>query len=120
LGSEKLSVAKDFVSVCVSVPNKVLEAPPGLWFICVHNKIIERARGFRARSFYLDLLRYFDISKVRQTPTTPAVPIFFTLKKSLDFLYKEGLNKRRQRYKKLSTVSKMRLFIVNLTYYRLI
>lgn len=114
LGSEKLSVVKDFIDVCVSVPNKALEAPPGLGFICVHNKIIEKARNFRSRSFYLDLVKYFDSSKVFQTPTTPAVPVFFALKKSLDFLCKEGLSKRRQRYKKLSSLVRIKCKRLNI------
>lgn len=105
LGAEKLSVTADHTDVCTSVPNKALESPPGLSFVCVRRKLLmENKLIFRPRSYYLDLSRYSEISLKNQTPTTPAVSLFRALDKALDILLKEGLNQRRKRYKELSSL----------------
>lgn len=104
LGAEQLSVIKDNIVACTSVPNKALEAPPGLSFVCIHKKNIESISRFEPKSYYLDLYRYYSVYLNNQTPTTPAVSLYLGLNKALDLFLKEGVNKRRKRYKKLSSL----------------
>jgi len=101
LGAETISMIKDNISACTSVPNKALEAPPGLSFVCVKKTLVTESE--EVKSFYLDLCRYYVSSLKNQTPTTPALPIFVSLNKALDLLTKEGLQGRRKRYLALSS-----------------
>ncbi len=101
LGAERLSMIKDNISVCTSVPNKALEAPSGLSFICVRRNLLDEIH--ETKSYYLDLKRYYVSSLKNQTPTTPALPNFVSLNKALDLLLKEGVNGRRKRYLRLSS-----------------
>jgi len=100
LVAERLSMTKDNITVCTSVPNKAIESPPGLSFVCVRKNLIQNNK--EVKSYYLDLKRYYESALKNQTPTTPAVPIFVSLNKGLDLLLKEGINGRRKRYLKHS------------------
>lgn len=101
LGAEPISMTKDNIDVCTSVPNKALEAPPGLSFLCVKESLLKE--NTIPKSYYLDLYRYYVMSKKNQTPTTPAISIFVALNKALDILLKEGLEQRIRRYFKFSS-----------------
>lgn len=101
LGAEPISMVRDNISVCTSVPNKALEAPPGLSFVCVRKNLLEE--NSEVKSYYLDLNRYYLSSLKNQTPTTPTLSIFMSLSKALDLLLKESLKGRRKRYLALST-----------------
>jgi len=104
LGAEKLSITKDNIDVCVSVPNKALESAPGISFVCLRKDLISNLKTKGPRSYYLDLSRYFEISLKYQTPTTPAISIIVSLNKALDILIKETLTARQNRYKYLSSL----------------
>jgi aspartate aminotransferase-like enzyme len=43
---------------------------------------------------YLDLNRYLDFARKRQTPTTPAVSLFYGLKAALTELKEETVDRR--------------------------
>jgi len=103
-GAEKLSIIKDNIDVCVSVPNKALESAPGISFICLRKNLISNLKTKKPNSYYLDLSRYFEISLKYQTPTTPAISIIVSLNKALDILIKETLTTRQNRYKYLSSL----------------
>jgi 2-aminoethylphosphonate-pyruvate transaminase len=100
-GCESLDVGDWAVSYCTSVPNKALEAPPGVSFACVDiNLYMSRER--LPRNYYLDLSRYIKFNACLQTPTTPSIPQFRAMQKALDLLEEEGIVNRRARYLSMS------------------
>lgn len=102
LGAEDLDVYRDRIDFCTSVPNKGLEGPPGLSFVCANPSALHRRRDAKPRSFYLNLYQYLGFAAEEQTPTTPAGPAIVALETALDRLVAEGLPERRSRYLKFS------------------
>lgn len=105
LVSEDINVIRDNVDVCVSVANKGIESVPGVGLICLSPRVVRSDRKYiPKKSMSLDLWKYLDYAKQRQTPFTPAVSVFMALDKALDLLFEEGILKRRQRYAKMSNI----------------
>src|SRR3989344_532953 len=102
LAAEKLSVSKDYIDVCTSVANKAIEAPPGLSFICIKKQIVNSISKNKPKSYYLSIDRYYQKYLINQTPTTPAISLYFALDKALNILLKKGLKSRQDNYRKLS------------------
>src|SRR5258708_7179297 len=100
-GLETIDVADWAISYCTGVPNKALEAPPGISFACV-NTTQYSSRNRLAKSLYLDLSRYLEFGSRSQTPTTPAIPQLRALLKALEILEDETIGRRRERYSVLS------------------
>ena len=101
IGGQNIKISRDDIDVCTSVPNKALEAPPGLSFICIRRTLLEKKLP-KPTSYYLDISRYYTYLKKYQLPTTPAVSAIVALDKALDLFLEETLNNRIKRYKVLS------------------
>ena len=81
---EKLSTVS-FISFS---SNKGLLSYPGISFIIGKIEKFEECQTYKNKSFYLDLNRYYDYSKINQTPTTPAVGVIQQTYKSMNNLPK--------------------------------
>lgn len=89
------------VNVCFTASQKCLAAPPGLSLISVDEaawEIIEKRRS-ESKSFYFDLARIRGYHKRKETPYTPAVPLFYSLNEALKALKEEGYENRIRRHK---------------------
>lgn len=110
---EDLLVAVDTVSSLAGAPvltdewgldfvlagvQKALALPPGLALAVASDRALERAREVPARGFYLDLLRFEAQMERNQTPTTPAVSLFYALERQLGRIGEEGLEARWRRH----------------------
>ena len=98
VGAEKLSMVNDNIDFCVGDPNKCIQSVPGVSFVCLKKKTLEKFRGKPRKTFYLDLVTLYDFQERDDTPFTPAVHAFFALDEALDELLKEGVGRRRARY----------------------
>ena len=98
IGSEYISVKDDNIDVCITVPNKGIGGPPGLGVVALSPAAVRNAERNKGRSMYLDLNRYLDFARKRQTPTTPAVSLFYGLKAALTELKEETVDRRILRY----------------------
>ena len=99
-GGYKIDAQKDNLAFCTVNANKCLESFPGISFVVAEKAELEKMKG-RARSFYFDLYRQWEMEeKQGQTPFTPAVQLFFALDKALDELMEEGVENRAKRYKR--------------------
>lgn len=98
IGGQDIKVSRDKIDICTSVPNKALEAPPGLSFICVRKELLERKLP-KPTSYYMDIFRYYSYLRKYQVPTTPAVSLMVGLDKALDLFIKETLKNRIKKYK---------------------
>ena len=79
---------------------KCLGGPSGLVFVGVSERAYER---LDSPSLYLDVRKHVEKQeKERQTPFTPAVPLFAACLEGLDLLQAEGLQERFKRTKRLA------------------
>jgi len=88
------------IDVAVVGSQKCLGAPPGLAAVAVS----DRAWQFYSERcpYYLDLAAYRKKLKEKQTPYTPALPLFFALAEAIKIIREEGLENRIQRHRILS------------------
>jgi len=100
LGGDDLPVEEWDIDLCASASQKCLAAPPGMSMVSVSDRAWEVINSMRARSHYFDLKLYkrFFVER-RQTPFTPAIPIFYAVNEALKALKEEGLENRIKRHK---------------------
>ena len=80
---------------------KCVGAPPGLAPV-----MVREWDGYRGGPFYLDLLSYREALRrpLRQTPFTPALPLFSALRAALREVHDEGLENRFHRHERLAEI----------------
>ncbi|MEM2599718.1 MAG: alanine--glyoxylate aminotransferase family protein [Thermoproteota archaeon] len=99
LGVEPFYTDKLGVDVCVTASQKGLGGPPGLSFVSVSGKALEKGlKNPRRRSFYLDVEKIHRFHLKRETPFTPAVPLIYGMAEALEILKEEGYEERIRRH----------------------
>lgn len=116
---EDIDIERDNISLCVTVSNKALEAPPGLSIICLRKSLLTRIRKDNI-PMSLDINRINKSAQKYQTPFTPNIPIFYAANKTLELFLAEGQKARSGRYFNLSesvrkTLSKNKLDFLTTT-----
>jgi len=81
------------IDVTILSTQKALGLPPGLSMLVVNGRTVERMRGRRAPSYYFNLNSYFDNMRRGQTPFTPAVGILLQLRRRLEQIEQQGVDK---------------------------
>ncbi|KUO42676.1 MAG: hypothetical protein APU95_03085 [Hadesarchaea archaeon YNP_N21] len=99
VGAEKLSIKDYDIDFCVGDPNKCIQSIPGVSFVCFKKSTLEKFRKKPRKLFYLDLITLYDFQEKDDTPFTPAVHAFYALDAALDELLREGVDRRRARYR---------------------
>jgi len=87
------------LDIVVASSQKAVALPPGLAISVVSQRALDKTRTVTDRGYYFDydaMLKRYD--KDFQTPTTPAVSLFFALDLELDHIVKEGMQNRYQRH----------------------
>lgn len=100
LGGDKLSVDEWNIDVCVTGSQKCIACPPGLAMVSVSQKAWEKIEKTENKPMYFDLLRMKEFIAKKETPFTPALPIFHALNEALKIIREEGLEKRFERHRK--------------------
>ena len=100
LGGDHLPVDEWNIDVCVTGSQKCLACPPGLALISVSQKAWEKIGKTENRPMYFDLLQIKESAAKKETPFTPALPIFYALNEALRLIREEGLEKRIERHKR--------------------
>ncbi len=102
IGGDEVKADEWGVDLAIVGSQKCLAAPAGLAAVSVS----ERAWGRLSenRPFYLDLKKAKKSadSNPMETPTTPAVPLFFALREACRLVEEEGIENRIARHRKLS------------------
>lgn len=80
---------------------KALALPPGLCFVTVSERALEKTDTIPHRGYYTDLRRYYDKHLSGGTITTPAIPQIWALQKQLEVLEAEGMEARWARHDEL-------------------
>lgn len=81
---------------------KALALPPGLSFAVASAAYVDQANGTHGRGVYFDLVELDAYARRNQTPSTPALSLFFALEAQLQSIRTEGLEARWARHKAMA------------------
>ena len=81
---------------------KALALPPGLAFAVASPEYIARASESTGRGLYFDLVEFEAYAAKRQTPNTPAIPLFFAADVQLAAIVAEGMEARWTRHAEMA------------------
>ncbi|MCM8831112.1 MAG: alanine--glyoxylate aminotransferase family protein [Candidatus Omnitrophica bacterium] len=90
------------VDVVVCASQKGFMLPPGLSFICLNEKAKRFLQNSKLPKYYFDLKKALKAYQKNDTPFTPSVSLIMGLKKSIEIIKNEGLEKLWNKYKKMS------------------
>jgi aspartate aminotransferase-like enzyme len=88
-----LNVDEWGIDVCLAGSQKGFLLPPGLSFVALSKRAVDKLHDMDVKSMYLNLKLYIDFLRVKaETPFTPAVFELRALNKALDYLLGKGLD----------------------------
>ncbi len=99
LGGVDLPTDKLGIDVHITANQKCLASPPVLAFVSVSKKAIEKNKKVNSYG-YFDLKTYLKFHEKKETPFTPALPLFLATKFSLLKIKEEGLYNVFARHKR--------------------
>ncbi|MEO5959509.1 MAG: aminotransferase class V-fold PLP-dependent enzyme, partial [Opitutaceae bacterium] len=90
------------IDVLVSGSQKAFALPPGLSFLSVSKKALDRAATMPDRGYYFDYVEFQKNHEQGMTPSTPVIPLIYALKSQLETFKAEGLDNRYARHARLN------------------
>ena len=102
MGQDKLLSDDWGVDVVVSASQKGFMLPPGLSFISISGRAREQLKNSNLPKYYYDINKALKSYEKNDTPYTSSVSLIIGLKKAIDIIMDEGLEKRWERFKKMS------------------
>jgi aspartate aminotransferase-like enzyme len=106
LGSIDLPVDTWQCDVVVTASQKGWMVPPGLAMVSVSEKAWQAHAKAKMPRYYWDFTLAKKYLEIGQTPTTPAVSVFFGLAVALDMMLAEGLPKLFARHAKIASLAR--------------
>jgi aspartate aminotransferase-like enzyme len=83
---------------------KALALPPGLGFAVASESFIADAKRAPNRGVYFDLVELDTFAAQNQTPSTPAVSLFYALREQVRAIIAEGIESRWARHTAMATM----------------
>lgn len=102
LGGAELRFDEWNLDYVLTGSQKALALPPGLSFGVASASFIDRASNLHGRGVYFDLVELDAYARRNQTPSTPALTLFYALDAQLDAILAEGLETRWARHKAMA------------------
>lgn len=95
-----MPIKKDELGIDVMLAGcqKAMAIPPGLAFLTVSQKALERAKTVEGRGYYFDFLEFQKFFEKNQTPSTPVISLIYALKSKIEDINAEGLENRYARH----------------------
>ncbi len=106
LGSIDLPVDAWYCDVVVTASQKGWMVPPGLAMVSVSEKAWQAHAKAKMPRYYWDFTSAKNYLEKGQTPTTPAVSVFFGLAVALDMMLAEGLQNVFARHAKIAGLAR--------------
>jgi 2-aminoethylphosphonate-pyruvate transaminase len=105
VGGEDLDVVRDNIDFCTCSSNKCLASFAGVGIICAKISKLEATQNNKIRVAYLNLHRLYHMSKtLHQTPNTPSVTMFISLRAAMERIFEEGLEEQINRHKRCAQI----------------
>ena len=86
------------IDVALTSSQKAFALPPGLSFVSVSDRALERARQVTHRGYYFDFLEWEATLVKNNTTSTPPVSLMFAADRQLEDVLAEGLENRWARH----------------------
>ena len=86
------------MDVCLAGVQKAFAVPPGIAVFSVSKKAMEKSKKAQRKGYYFDFEVFKKYAEKGQTPTTPAISLFYALDYKIDQIFKEGLENRYRRH----------------------
>nr|QNO52580.1 2-aminoethylphosphonate--pyruvate transaminase [Methanosarcinales archaeon ANME-1 ERB6] len=99
IGGDKVPVDELGADIAIVGSQKCLGAPPGLSALSVSEHAWDLIRENERRPYYMDLIAFKKSLEKKQTPYTPALPLFFALHEALAVIREEGIENRIERHR---------------------
>ncbi len=106
LGSIDLPVDAWRCDVVVTASQKGWMVPPGLAMVSVSERAWQAHAKAKMPRYYWDFTSAKGYLEKGQTPTTPAISVFFGLSVALDMMLAEGLSKLFARHAKIASIAR--------------
>ena len=90
------------IDILVAGAQKAFALPPGLAFLSVSKKALDRAATMPDRGYYCDFVEFQKNHEAGMTPSTPVISLFYALRSKLDDIKAEGLEARYARHARLN------------------
>lgn len=105
--ADKISMMEYSIDMLITSSQKALALPPGLSFIVLNKKSVDRINSKNPKTLYFDMKIYLKNGERGQTPFTPAVSVILQLNKRLQDIKKTGVKKE------IESVSEMAQYFRN-------
>ena len=102
----KIDVDALGVDFILSSTQKAWGLPAGFSIAAVSDRLINRSKKIKNKGYILNTETYEKYYLKNQTPYTPSIPHIFGFKKVLDIIFKEGLENRWERHKKMANLAR--------------
>ncbi len=101
VGAIPVEQDKNNIDVVVTASQKALMTPPGISFVSLSNRALERTKDATLPRYYFDfqLALAYQNKEIPQNPYTPPVSLIYGLHKALELIEEEGLSNRFRRHR---------------------
>lgn len=115
IGAAPIDMQANGIDAVIGGSQKALMLPPGLSFVALSEKAIEKAGRTTRACYYFDLPKALAAIDRGQTPYTPAVTLMNGLREALRLILEEGLGAVFARHASLAHACRMALQAMGLT-----
>ena len=102
LGGQEFYMDDWLVDVTVGACHKAMMMPPGLAFVAMNDRALERIQQVKTPRYYFDLRKYVKSQAKNQNPFTPAISLVIGMAESLKVMKAEGMENVFARHKRLA------------------
>jgi aspartate aminotransferase-like enzyme len=102
LGGAELRFDEWNLDYVLTGSQKALALPPGLSFAVASVRLVDQASGTPGRGVYFDLVEMDAYARRNQTPSTPALTLFYALEAQVKAIATEGLEARWARHRAMA------------------
>ncbi|MCB9458239.1 MAG: alanine--glyoxylate aminotransferase family protein [Anaerolineaceae bacterium] len=97
LGTE-MRVDEWGLDLVLTSSQKAFALPPGMAFVAISERVLERAKEIEFRGYYFDFIEIAKLAAKNNTPSTPPVSLMYAADKQLDDILAEGIENRWARH----------------------
>jgi aspartate aminotransferase-like enzyme len=114
VGVSKSEMDKWGIDIFVTGSQKALMLPPGLSFVAISERAESAMKNANLPKYYVDLKKELKAQRSNTTAYTPAVSLILGLKKSLELIYKEGLENVYKRHEVMALATRTAINAIGL------
>lgn len=97
------------IDALVGASQKALMAPPGIAFVSLSRRALERTKNSDLPKYYFNIKTYEKYRAKNQTPFTPAITVLCGLKRGLDMILDKGLDSNFKRHAEMAKYVRERI-----------